>query len=69
MKTYTIEQIKKYLESQDSLGDIHHNLKNIDSILEKIEQEDEEFDLEREKADENDDYLDEIEQFKSRGYK
>lgn len=26
MKTYTIEQIKKYLSSQDSLGDIMFNL-------------------------------------------
>lgn len=32
-KTYTIEEIKKYLESQDSLGDIYYNLKNIDKIL------------------------------------
>lgn len=32
MKTYTIEQIKKYLQSQDSLGDIYYNLseENID---------------------------------------
>ncbi len=38
MKTYTIEQIKAYLDSQDSLGDIHYNLKNIDKILEEIEE-------------------------------
>jgi len=32
MKTYNIEQIKKYILSQDSLGDVLYNLKeeNID---------------------------------------
>ena len=33
MRTYTIEQIKKYIESQDSLGDVLYNLKNIDEYL------------------------------------
>jgi hypothetical protein len=32
MKTYTIDQFKKYLQTQDSLGDIYYNLSeaNID---------------------------------------
>lgn len=33
MKTYTIEQIKKYIQSQDSLGDVMYNLNNIDKYL------------------------------------
>ena len=33
MKTYTIEQIKKYITSQDSLGDVLYNLKNIDKYI------------------------------------
>lgn len=33
MKTYTIEQIKKYIQSQDSLGDVLYNLNNIDKYL------------------------------------
>jgi hypothetical protein len=40
MKTYTVEQFKKYLLSQDSMGDIMYNLseKNIDKANEpKIE--------------------------------
>ena len=49
MKTYTIEQIRKYITSQDSLGDVAYNLDRIDEILEKLkenedEDEDEEFD-------------------------
>lgn len=39
MKTYTIKEIKQYLESQDSLGDVHYNLKNIDKILEELKEE------------------------------
>lgn len=38
MKTYTIEQIEKYLHSQDSFGDVFYNLKNIDKILQEIEE-------------------------------
>lgn len=34
-KVYTLSEIRKYLESQDSLGDIHYNLDRIDEILEK----------------------------------
>ncbi len=26
MKTFTIDQIKRFVKSQDSFGDIHHNL-------------------------------------------
>lgn len=37
MKTYTIEQIKKYIESQDSLGDVLYNLKKIDEYLKNPE--------------------------------
>ncbi len=33
MKTYTIEQFKKYLSKQDSMGDIHYNLSKIDDFL------------------------------------
>lgn len=33
MKTYTIEQFKKYLSKQDSMGDILYNLPNIDKFL------------------------------------
>lgn len=33
MKTYTLEQIKKYIISQDSLGDVLYNLQNIDKYL------------------------------------
>ena len=33
MKTYTIEQIKKYVQSQDSLGDVLYYLPNIDKFL------------------------------------
>lgn len=44
MKTYTIEQIKKYLQSQDSFGDIFYNLseENIDKANEESEIEEEE---------------------------
>lgn len=34
-KMYTLTEIEAYLKSQDSLGDIHYNLKDIDSILSK----------------------------------
>lgn len=50
--TYTIEQIRTYLLSQDSLGDILYNLKNIDSILKNIEEKEakdaEDFDIKQE---------------------
>jgi len=38
MKKYTIEEIRNYLNSQDSLGDIHYYLseKNIDKANEKV---------------------------------
>ena len=41
MKPYTIEQIRKYLLSQDSMGDILHNLSeaNIDKANEVVELE------------------------------
>ena len=49
---YTIEQIRTYLLSQDSMEDILYNLKNIDSILKDIEekqqQDAEEFDIKQE---------------------
>jgi hypothetical protein len=31
-KTYTLEEIKKYILKQDSLGDVLYNLKNIDKL-------------------------------------
>ena len=37
-KTYTIEQIRTYLGSRDSFGDVLYFLKDIDKILEEIEQ-------------------------------
>jgi hypothetical protein len=37
MKTYTIEQIRKYVESRDSLGDVLYYLDSIDEILEDVE--------------------------------
>lgn len=42
MKKYTIEQIRKYLKSQDSFGDILYNLseENIDKANEEEEDED-----------------------------
>lgn len=40
MKTYTIEEIRKYITSQDSLGDVAYNLDRIDEILEKLEEKD-----------------------------
>jgi hypothetical protein len=33
MKTYTLEQFKKYLSKQDSMGDIMYNLSKIDDYL------------------------------------
>ena len=38
MKKYTIEQFKKFLKSQDSLGDIHYNLseETMDEIAEEF---------------------------------
>ena len=44
MKKYTVEEFRKYLESQDSLGDIHYYLNedNIDKANEPDEIEDEE---------------------------
>lgn len=33
MKTYTIQQIEKYITSQDSLGDVLYNLRNIDKYI------------------------------------
>ena len=45
MKRYTIEEFRKYLESQDSLGDIYYYLNedNVDKANE--EDEDENFSL------------------------
>jgi len=42
MKTYTIEQIKKYILSQDSLGDVLYNLseQNIEKVNNIIYSED-----------------------------
>ena len=39
MKTYTIEQIKKYITKQDSLGDVLYNLneRNIDKAQKGLE--------------------------------
>jgi hypothetical protein len=36
--TYTIDQIRTYLLSQDSLGDVMYNLKNINKIIKDIEE-------------------------------
>lgn len=33
MNTYTLDQIKRYLSSQDSMGDIWYNINRIDEIL------------------------------------
>ena len=33
MKNYTVEQIRKYIQSQDSLGDVLYNLENIDKYI------------------------------------
>ena len=41
MEKFTIEEIKKYLRSQDSLGDIYYNL-SADNILKANEVEDDE---------------------------
>lgn len=40
MRAYTIQQIRKYIQSQDSLGDVLYNLSNIDKYLvnEEIEE-------------------------------
>lgn len=40
MKTYTTEEIRNYITSQDSLGDVAYNLDRIDEILEKLEEKD-----------------------------
>lgn len=49
---YTIEQIRTYILSQDSLGDVLYNLKNIDTILKEIElkeqQDAEDYDIKQE---------------------
>jgi hypothetical protein len=42
MKTYTLNEIRMYLQSQDSFGDCLYNLKNIDEILEKLNQNEDE---------------------------
>jgi hypothetical protein len=44
MKTYTLEEIKKYLLKQDSLGDTLYNLKRIDDFLEDEEEDEEDED-------------------------
>lgn len=44
MKTYTLEEIKKYLLKQDSLGDTLYNLNRIDDFLEDDEEDEEEED-------------------------
>jgi len=46
MKKYTIEEIKKYLDGQDSLGDIHYNLteENIDAANKPLTVDDFEYD-------------------------
>lgn len=40
VKKYTVEEIETYLESQDSLGDVHYNLKSIDEYIPSYEAED-----------------------------
>lgn len=42
MKTYTIEQIRTYLNNVDSFGDAHYYLDNIDEILEKVKEKESE---------------------------
>jgi hypothetical protein len=54
--TFTIEEIRKYILSQDSMGDILYNL-SVSKILEANEPEDNEDD---EDDDEDWDILDEI---------
>ncbi len=44
MKTYTLEEIKKYLLKQDSLGDTLYNLNRIDDFLEDDEEDEDEED-------------------------
>ena len=51
MKTYTIEQIRKYILSQDSLGDVLYNLKES-----KIDEANEE-PIEEYNGDESDNFL------------
>ena len=51
MKTYTIAQIRLYLLSQDSLGDVLYNLDRIDEILEELEEENEDNYLPEEETD------------------
>lgn len=41
MKTYTIEEIRTYLENVDSFGDAFYFLKDIDKILEKAKEKEE----------------------------
>ena len=52
--TFTIDEIRKYILSQDSLGDVLYNL-SVSKILEANELEEEEED-EWEEEDEDDDF-------------
>ena len=47
MKKYTVEEIRKYLQAQDSLGDIHYflNEDNIDKANEPDEEDEDEYNL------------------------
>jgi hypothetical protein len=58
--TFTIDEIRKYILSQDSMGDILYNL-SVSKILEANEPEEEEEDEDDDEDDEVDwDILDEI---------
>lgn len=45
-KTYTIEQIRTYLNNVDSFGDAHYFLDKIDNVLEEAERKKEEIESE-----------------------
>lgn len=61
--TFTIDEIRKYILSQDSLGDVLYNL-SVSKILEANEPEEDEDDEDDDEDDEDDDedwdILDEI---------
>lgn len=63
MKTYTIEQIRKYIMSQDSLGDVLYNLKNIDEFIVSKEV------VEIEDADELNDYFVDLEEHQGESFR
>jgi hypothetical protein len=57
--TFTIEEIRKYILSQDSLGDVLYNL-SVSKILEANEPEEDEEDDDDDDEDDDDDDEDEV---------